>query len=120
MEEKQSPKKTMRNGNGHQAPSSLPSSGGANLYPNGHGEPEMSPTSKEFRESSFANRRKSSQMLSPLRMRKMPQGVDSIDGVEDRFEVEEEGVMLFNCFFEGELQRSGIPETKVIETAVTR
>eukprot|EP00057_Strongylocentrotus_purpuratus_P003186 XP_003726120.1 PREDICTED: uncharacterized protein LOC100888576 [Strongylocentrotus purpuratus] len=119
MEEKQSPKKTMRNGNGHQAPSSLPSTGGANLYPNGHGEPEMSPTSKEFRESSFANRRKSSQMLSPLRMRKMPQGVDSIDGVEDRCEVEEEGVVLFNCFLEGELARSGIPETKVIETAVT-
>uniref|UniRef100_A0AAU7NIB8 BCL2L8 n=1 Tax=Paracentrotus lividus TaxID=7656 RepID=A0AAU7NIB8_PARLI len=120
MEEKQSPQPTMRNGNGQAPPSSLPS-GASNLVANGYQQPEMSPTSKEFRESSsFATRRKSSQMLSPLRLKQTPVGVDVIDGQEDRIEVEEEGVSLFiNVFLEEELDRNGIPETVVIEEAVT-
>ena len=81
--------------------------------------PEMSPTSKEFKES-FAHRRTSSQQLSPLKMKRTPKGVDAIDGPASRKEVEEEGVVLFNEFLEKRLAETGIQETIMIERAVTR
>ncbi|XP_054756426.2 uncharacterized protein LOC129262345 [Lytechinus pictus] len=118
MEEKQSREETLRNGNS-QTTSSLLSTGASSLVPNGQEHSEMSPTSKEFRESSFATRRKSSQLLSPLRLKQTPQGVDMIDGVQNRSEVEEEGVELFSVFLGNELERNGIPETLIIERAVT-
>ncbi|XP_072167251.1 uncharacterized protein [Diadema setosum] len=96
---------------------SVPAEGLAPECPAEEQIPEMSPTSKEFKES-LSQRRKSSQLLSPLRMKPAPRGVDAIDGA-DREEVEEEGVNLFNCFVEEELLRQGIQETTSVEHAVT-